>query len=140
MASVPVIYPRTAVPCVRRRLSGCTRVGSACKSLLICRSPQRTLSGAPAGQAAGAVGQVAACIFLLILRRAGLNWAADRLARRMATALHKSAVPIVEACRSLLIHPPCAEPVRSGGDRTRPDGPRPPRRPPSPLTESGGRP
>jgi hypothetical protein len=47
---------------------------------------------------------------------------------------------IVEACRSLLIHPPCAEPVRSGGDRARPDGHRLPRRPPSPLTESGGRP
>ena len=47
---------------------------------------------------------------------------------------------IVEACRSLLIHHPCAEPVRSGGGGARPDGHRLPRRPPSPLTESGGRP
>jgi hypothetical protein len=47
---------------------------------------------------------------------------------------------IVKACRSLLIHPPCAEPVRSGGDPAQPDGHRPPRRPPSPLLESGGRP
>jgi hypothetical protein len=139
MASVPAIHPKTAVPCARRRLSGCTRAGSACKSLLISRSPHRTPSGTPAGQAAGAVGQVAACIFLLIPRRAGLNWAADGLARRTATAPHKSAVSIVEACRSLLIHRPCAEPVRSGGDRARPDGHRLPRRPPSRLIESGGR-
>ena len=47
---------------------------------------------------------------------------------------------IVKACRSLLIHRPRPEPVRSGGDRARPDGHRLPRRPPSPLTESGGRP
>ena len=46
---------------------------------------------------------------------------------------------IVKACRSLLIHRPCAEPVRSGGDRPRPDGHRLPRRPPSRLIESGGR-
>ena len=48
---------------------------------------------------------------------------------------------IVNACRSLLTHglrP--AEPVRSGGSRGRPDGQSRACRPPSRLTESGGRP
>ena len=47
-----------------------------------------------------------------------------------------------EACRSLLIYGPRppAEPVRSGGSSGARHGQRPPCRPPSPLTESGGRP
>lgn len=47
-----------------------------------------------------------------------------------------------EACRSLLIHRPrpLAEPVRSGGSPGTRHGQRPSCRPPSPLTESGGRP
>jgi len=48
---------------------------------------------------------------------------------------------IVKACRSLLIHPfRPPKPVRSGGIGSRRDGHRPPPRPRSPLTESGGRP
>jgi hypothetical protein len=48
---------------------------------------------------------------------------------------------VVKACSSLLIDAfrPRAEPVRSGNSRARPHGHRPPRRPPSPLIESGGR-
>ena len=48
----------------------------------------------------------------------------------------------VGACRSLQIHRPrpSAEPVRSGGSRGARHGQRPPCRPPSRLTESGGRP
>ena len=210
MAPDPAVYPQSAVPRVLRSPSGFTPAGSACKSLLICRSPCRTdCTGAPTD---APVVHIAACISLLISCRA--PWAARWLVGGTDAASHKSLVTINEnasTCRSrsnrsgtasrwsryrkwragaacnatrkqnikpeqarrrpgaaskarsdpsrserlnsrrpppfivnpgrcLLIQPPCAEPVRSGGSRRRPDGHRPPCRPPSPLIESGGRP
>jgi hypothetical protein len=66
---------------------------------------------------------------------------AENIKREQASYSPTDAGRRAGACRSLLIpdfRPP-PEPVRSGGSRVRPDGQRLPRRPPSRLTESGGR-
>ena len=84
--------------------------------------------------------------------RAGRHWIYWRKRRlhegctaaRSRNNKPEQARPTSNRCRSLLIHRfrhhPRAETVRSGGSRSARHGQRPLGRPPSPLTESGGRP
>jgi hypothetical protein len=75
-------------------------------------------------------------------RRGPPRWLAGSEAAARCRGLGACGSSMVGACRSLLIHRlrPPAEPVRSGGSRGPRHGQRAPCRPPSPLTESGGRP